>query len=198
MEPVIPLAGLQPIYSVADVERAAADSTARSNEGLKGWYERMRTLGGSRFIVKPSTKSAVDDLYEMKDYAPAVASAQRVIDTYPGADAGIRRSAWIVVAHGSFELADYPRAENAYTQVLAVTPFPLMSPTEMRRNRVNDGRPLMTYFTPPGPSVWYRIGSTFGKPGRSLRFDMSVSASVTALQAIAWGREDGGSGARYS
>jgi tetratricopeptide (TPR) repeat protein len=53
--------------------------------------------------------AAADDLYEMKDYVPAIASAQRVIDSYPGATAAIRRSAWIVVAHGSFELAEYPR-----------------------------------------------------------------------------------------
>jgi tetratricopeptide (TPR) repeat protein len=66
--------------------------------------------------------AAADDLYEMKDYAPAVATAQRVIDSYAGADAGIRRSAWIVVAHGSFELASYAQAERAYAQVLAVTP----------------------------------------------------------------------------
>jgi len=66
--------------------------------------------------------AAADDLYEMKDYRPAVESAQRVVDSYPNAEAGIRRSAWIVVAHGSFELADYPRAERAYTQVLTATP----------------------------------------------------------------------------
>src|SRR5213593_3190498 len=66
--------------------------------------------------------AAADDLYEMKDNRPAVATAQRVIDTYPGAEAAIRRSAWIVVAHGSFELAEYPQAEHAYAQVLAVTP----------------------------------------------------------------------------
>jgi len=66
--------------------------------------------------------AAADDLYEMKDYRPAVTTAQRVIDAYPAADTGIRRSAWIVVAHGSFELAEYPPAEHAYTQVLAVTP----------------------------------------------------------------------------
>ena len=66
--------------------------------------------------------AAADDMYEMKDYRPAVGSAQRVIDTYPNAEAAIRRSAWIVVAHGSFELADYPQAEQAYTQVLKVTP----------------------------------------------------------------------------
>jgi len=66
--------------------------------------------------------AAADDLYEMKDYRPAIASAQRVIDAYPAAAVAIRRSAWIVVAHGSFELAEYPKAEQAYLQVLAVTP----------------------------------------------------------------------------
>jgi tetratricopeptide (TPR) repeat protein len=66
--------------------------------------------------------AAADDQYEMKDYRAAVTSAQRVIDKYPGAGTPIRRSAWIVVAHGSFELAEYPQAEKAYTQVLVVTP----------------------------------------------------------------------------
>ena len=66
--------------------------------------------------------AAADDMYEMKDYRPAVDAAQRVVDAYPGADAALRRSAWIVVAHGSFELAEYPQAEKAYTQVLAGTP----------------------------------------------------------------------------
>jgi tetratricopeptide (TPR) repeat protein len=70
----------------------------------------------------PILGAAADDMYEMKDFTPAIASAQRLIDNYPAADAGLRRSAWIVVAHGSFELADYPRAEQAYTQVLAATP----------------------------------------------------------------------------
>src|SRR5262249_30894577 len=64
---------------------------------------------------------AADDLYDMKDFGPANDVAQRVVDSYPGADVGIRRSAWSVIAHASFELADYPRAEQAYAQVLAVT-----------------------------------------------------------------------------
>jgi cellulose synthase operon protein C len=66
--------------------------------------------------------AAADDMYEMKDYKPAVEAAQRLIDRYPGAEALIRRSAWIVVAHGSFELAEFSQAERAYAQVLAVTP----------------------------------------------------------------------------
>jgi len=61
-------------------------------------------------------------MYEMQDYKAAIEADQRVIDKYPDAAASIRRSAWIVVAHGSFALAEYPQAEHAYTQVLAVTP----------------------------------------------------------------------------
>src|SRR6476619_7499394 len=64
METLIPLADLQSIYSVAEVDRALEDGAAKRNEGLKGWYDRMRELGGSRYIIKPSTAAAVDDLYE--------------------------------------------------------------------------------------------------------------------------------------
>src|SRR5216110_1424878 len=66
--------------------------------------------------------AAADDMYQMKDYKAAIEADQRVIDKYPGAPPSIRRSAWIVVAHGSFELAEYPQAEHAYAQVLTVTP----------------------------------------------------------------------------
>ena len=70
----------------------------------------------------PILGAAADDLYELKDYRPAIEAAQRVVDNYPGADTGVRRSASIVVAHGSFELAEYAQAERAYMQVLAATP----------------------------------------------------------------------------
>lgn len=66
--------------------------------------------------------AAADDLYEMKDYPAAIASARKLIDDYPAAEAGTRRSAWLVVAHASFDLAEYPQAEQAYTEVLAATP----------------------------------------------------------------------------
>src|SRR5690349_1084316 len=63
MDAMIPLADLQSIYSVAEVDRALEDGAARRNEGLKSWYDRMRELGGSRYIIKPSTAAAVDNLY---------------------------------------------------------------------------------------------------------------------------------------
>jgi ATP-dependent Lon protease len=64
METIIPIADLQSIYSVGDVDRALGDGAASRNEGLKSWYERMRELGGSRFIIKPSATAAVDALCE--------------------------------------------------------------------------------------------------------------------------------------
>ena len=39
----------------------------------------------------------------------------------------MRRTAWLVVAHSSFELAELPDAEQAYAQVLALTPAATMS-----------------------------------------------------------------------
>ena len=63
MDAMIPLADLQSIYSVAEVDRALEDGAARRNEGLKSWYDRMRELGGSRYIIKPSTAAGVDNLY---------------------------------------------------------------------------------------------------------------------------------------
>lgn len=59
----IPVAELQPIYSVAEVDRAM-EGSATKNEGLKTWYEKMRALGGSRFIVKPTATASLQSLYD--------------------------------------------------------------------------------------------------------------------------------------
>jgi hypothetical protein len=58
-------------------------------------------------------------MYEMKDYRARLDPPAR--HRYIPARTRIRRSAWIVVAHGSFELAEYPAGRKAYAQVLAVT-----------------------------------------------------------------------------
>jgi len=66
--------------------------------------------------------AAADDLYEMKDLPLAIESAHKLIARYPEAEEGLRRSAWAVVANSSIDLAEYPDAEQAYTNVLALTP----------------------------------------------------------------------------
>ncbi len=91
--------------------RAAVASTLRFVDAFPQHEHAARVLG-----------AAVDDLYEMKDFALAIGTGRKLIDGYPEADPSIRRSAWTVVAHASFELTDYGRAEQAYARVLEMTP----------------------------------------------------------------------------
>lgn len=65
--------------------------------------------------------SAVDDLYALEDYEQAIIYGRRAIKVYPEADIKLRRSAWMVVAHASFDLTKFKDAEDAYTQTLALT-----------------------------------------------------------------------------
>ncbi len=65
--------------------------------------------------------AAADDLYEMKDYERAIASARKLIDQFQGAEQEVRRAAWLVVAHSSLELAKFADAEKAYMTVLQLT-----------------------------------------------------------------------------
>jgi tetratricopeptide (TPR) repeat protein len=65
--------------------------------------------------------AAVEDLYEMRDYEPAIATSAQLIDAYPDADLPVRRS-WAVIAHSSLDLARYEDAEHAYARVLEMTP----------------------------------------------------------------------------
>ena len=64
---------------------------------------------------------AVDDLYDLREFGQAVSLGHRLTSTYRGAAVPIRRSAWLVIGHSSFELGDYAPAEAAYSEVLALT-----------------------------------------------------------------------------
>ncbi len=66
--------------------------------------------------------AAVDDLYEMKDFTLAIASARKLIDRYSSADPSLLRAAWAVIANSSIDIAAYPDAEHAYLRVLELTP----------------------------------------------------------------------------
>ncbi len=66
--------------------------------------------------------AADDDLYALEDYKTAIITGRRIIKNYPHADRKLLRSAWMVVAHASFDTANYKNAEGAYIHTLALTP----------------------------------------------------------------------------
>ena len=59
----IPIADVRRIYNVADVDRALDDGGGR-NESLSATYEKMKKLGGERYLIKPSSTDALDSLYD--------------------------------------------------------------------------------------------------------------------------------------
>ena len=65
--------------------------------------------------------AAVDDLFNMQDFEPAIKNGMRLLSEYPNAEPAIRRGAWLVVAHSSFQLENFADAETGYIQVLELT-----------------------------------------------------------------------------
>jgi len=66
--------------------------------------------------------AAVDDLYSMREFEPAMAAANNLIKSFPNADDDVVSSAWLVIGHSSYELQRYSEAESAYLKVLALLP----------------------------------------------------------------------------
>ena len=70
----------------------------------------------------PVLTDAADKLYALGEGARAAQVAQQVLALQPPAAPNLRRIAWTVVAHTSFEAGAFESAEKAYTEVLALTP----------------------------------------------------------------------------
>jgi tetratricopeptide (TPR) repeat protein len=66
--------------------------------------------------------AAADDLYDLREYAQALATAQKLNTVFPNADKEVKRGAWDVIAHSSFDLQRYSDAEAAYVKLLGFVP----------------------------------------------------------------------------
>ncbi len=66
--------------------------------------------------------AAIDDIFEMKNHALAAASSRRFIALFPNAELSLRRTAWVTLAHSSFDLNQFKDAEEAYVQALPLVP----------------------------------------------------------------------------
>ncbi|MEJ2515265.1 MAG: tetratricopeptide repeat protein [Gammaproteobacteria bacterium] len=95
----------------AEARRLAVTSTLRFIDAFPQHEHAAVVLG-----------AAVDDLYDMQEYATAIERGRQLIDNYPGADPAIVRSAWAAVANAYLDTAQYVEAEHAYSQLLALTP----------------------------------------------------------------------------
>lgn len=65
--------------------------------------------------------AAADDLYALKDYELAIKTGQGLLKNFPNAEKKLQRSAWLVIAHSSFDLTNYVEAEQGYKKVISLT-----------------------------------------------------------------------------
>lgn len=70
----------------------------------------------------PVLSQAAEDLYEMKALDESITVAKRVLDAGPQVDPTLRRNAWSVTSDAQFAQKNYPAAEVAYAQELALIP----------------------------------------------------------------------------
>ncbi len=59
---------------------------------------------------------ASEDLFQNKNYQRAIDASSLLVEKFPDSDITLRKSAWTVKAHSSFELNDFANAEAAYQQ----------------------------------------------------------------------------------
>lgn len=105
----------------ADWERQSVDSAIRFSQHFPDHPKAALV-----------TAHAAEDLFERGESALAADTAARVLEL-PSATPELQRTAWTVVAHASFDLQDYERAEAAYQQVLA-----RMGPKDEKRNAISE------------------------------------------------------------
>lgn len=114
-----PEAGYAAVYAhrkglatVAPEQRAkAAQETVRSSLKFSQTFPRHDKAA----LVM---SAAIDDIFEAKDHPLAVDSSRKFITMFPNAEQPLRRTAWITLAHSSFELGQFKDAEAAYVQSL--------------------------------------------------------------------------------
>lgn len=99
-----------PTSQIADINRDIIRTSLRLVDTFPNHEKATVVLG-----------ALVDDLFKMRNYKLAIKIGHRLIDEYPGADAKVRRGAWLVVAHSSYEIEKYADAEHAYSETLKMT-----------------------------------------------------------------------------
>ncbi|MBI1195910.1 MAG: tetratricopeptide repeat protein [Gammaproteobacteria bacterium] len=81
----------------------------------------------------PALARATQDYFALEDYEPAAIGAERLLKLRPLPASSLRRVAWLVQGHIDFDQRDFPGAENAYREALA-----LMMPNDKMRPDIEE------------------------------------------------------------
>lgn len=113
-------AGYSALLAYTELEKAAADKPAARRVAVESGLRFAAAFGGDPRVASVLTNAA-EQLLSLKDGEQAQQVAQRALALNPPPAPELRRVAWTVVAHHSFDTGAYAPAEAAYGEVLALT-----------------------------------------------------------------------------
>ena len=108
------------LLSYAALELDAADKVALQRQGVDSALRFAQAFGGDPRTGAVLTNAA-EKLLTLGDGEQALAVARQSLALTPPPAPELRRVAWTVVAHHSFDRARFAEAETAYGEVLALT-----------------------------------------------------------------------------
>jgi ATP-dependent Lon protease len=67
------VAGMVPVYDVGEIDERLGDEGMPRSEALRSMYGRMKRAGELRYLIRPTTLSALDELYaSCPNFAPVI------------------------------------------------------------------------------------------------------------------------------
>jgi tetratricopeptide (TPR) repeat protein len=108
-------------YAQQQKKATPAELPALQKAGIASALRYADAFGGDARVA-PVMADAAETLLVLKYPTQAAAVAQKLLDRKPAAPDAQRRVAWTVLAHTRFDAANFAGAEQAYDQVLKLTP----------------------------------------------------------------------------
>jgi TolA-binding protein len=170
-----------------------------TGEARADWHDRYLDSGlkfADTFPEHPESGAVLttvaEDLFAQNQFDLAIAVGQAVVGKQPPVKPELARTAWTVIAHSQFDLANYEAAEQSYYELRNFTPDDDIEANDEIKERIASSiykqgefardmgflEEAVTHFT--------RLGQVV--PDSSFRMTAEYDAAAALINLQAWGR----------
>jgi len=171
-------------------------------EAKAAWHQRYLDSGlkfADTYPEHPESGAVLttvaEDLFVQNEFDLAIAVGQAVVGKQPPVEPALARTAWTVIAHSQFDLANFAMAEGAYYQLRSFTPADDQEAVQEIKDRIassiykqgeqaRDAGDLETAIT-----HFRRLGKEV--PDSSIRATAEYDAAAALINLAAWDRASG-------
>jgi TolA-binding protein len=191
----------------AEAGYAAILSFREHEQNLSGttkseWHKRYLDSGlrfADTFPEHPESGAVLttvaEDLFAQNEFDLAIAVGQAVVAKQPAVEPALARTAWTVIAHSQFDLANFAMAEDAYYKLRTFTPVDDAEASQEIKDRIassiykqgelardaGDLETAVTHFRRLGQAV----------PDSDIRVTAEYDAAAALINLEAWDRASG-------